>query len=177
MNIQSLREKREEILQIATKHGAKTVRIFGSVARGEADAASDLDFLVEMEPGRSLLDLGGLLMELQDLFGMSRGCRDGKGAQGKDSRPSAKRSRGTMRDDTQWLLDIIEAIDRIERYSSRGRDVFERDELVQNWIVNHLQLIGEAARSLSSDLREANKEVPWAKILGRDTFWFIAISR
>jgi len=69
MNIQSLREKREEILQIATKHGAKTVRIFGSVARGEADAASDLDFLVEMEPGRSLLDLGGLLMELQDLLG------------------------------------------------------------------------------------------------------------
>jgi uncharacterized protein with HEPN domain len=71
-----------------------------------------------------------------------------------------------MRDDTQWLLDIIEAIDRIERYSSRGRDVFERDELVQNWIVNHLQLIGEAARSLSSDLRESNKEVPWAKIIG-----------
>jgi len=71
-----------------------------------------------------------------------------------------------MRDDTQWLLDIIEAIDRIERYSSRGWDVFERDELVQNWIVNHLQLIGEAARSLSSDLRESNKEVPWAKIIG-----------
>jgi uncharacterized protein len=69
MNIQSLREKREEILQVAAKHGARTVRVFGSVARGEADAASDLDFLVEMEPGRSLLDLGGLLMELQDLLG------------------------------------------------------------------------------------------------------------
>jgi len=69
MNIQSLREKREEILQIAAKHGARTVRIFGSVARGEADAASDIDLLVEMEPGRSLLDLGGLLMELQDLLG------------------------------------------------------------------------------------------------------------
>jgi uncharacterized protein len=69
MNIQSPREKREEILQIAAKHGARTVRVFGSVARGEADAASDLDLLVEMEPGRSLLDLGGLLMELQDLLG------------------------------------------------------------------------------------------------------------
>jgi uncharacterized protein len=69
MDIQALKEKREEILQIAAKHGAQTVRIFGSVARGEADAASDLDFLVEMEPGRSLLDLGGLLMELQDLLG------------------------------------------------------------------------------------------------------------
>jgi uncharacterized protein len=69
MNIQSLRKKREEILKIAAKHGARRVRIFGSVARGEADAASDLDLLVEMEPGRSLLDLGGLLMELQDLLG------------------------------------------------------------------------------------------------------------
>ncbi len=68
MDIQALRERREEILQIAAKHGARTVRIFGSVARGEADAASDLDLLVEMEPGRSLLDLGGLLMELQDLL-------------------------------------------------------------------------------------------------------------
>lgn len=71
-----------------------------------------------------------------------------------------------MRDDTQLLLDIIEAIDRIERYSSRGKDAFENDELVQNWIVNHLQVIGEAARSLSVDLKDANKEVAWAKIIG-----------
>ncbi len=69
MDMQALKEKRDEILQIAAKHGARKVRIFGSVARGEADAASDLDVLVEMEPGRSLLDLGGLLMELQDLLG------------------------------------------------------------------------------------------------------------
>jgi predicted nucleotidyltransferase len=62
-------EKHEEILHIATMHGARTVRVFGSVARGEVDAASYLDLLVEMEPGRSLLDLGGLLMELQDLLG------------------------------------------------------------------------------------------------------------
>jgi uncharacterized protein with HEPN domain len=48
-----------------------------------------------------------------------------------------------MRDDNQFLLDIVEAIDRIERYSSRGRDVFESDELVANWIVNHLQVIGK----------------------------------
>jgi uncharacterized protein with HEPN domain len=60
----------------------------------------------------------------------------------------------------------IEAIERIERYSSRGRYVFERDELVQNWIVNHLQVIGEAARSLSPDLREENKDIPWTKIIG-----------
>ena len=64
-----LKEKREEILRIAAGRGAHNVRVFGSVARGEADDESDIDFLVEMEPGRSLLDMGGLLMDLRDLLG------------------------------------------------------------------------------------------------------------
>ncbi|HJT58603.1 MAG TPA: nucleotidyltransferase family protein [Ktedonobacteraceae bacterium] len=64
-----LQEKREDILRIATRRGASNVRIFGSVARGEADSKSDIDILVDLEPGRSLLDLGGLLMDLQDLLG------------------------------------------------------------------------------------------------------------
>ena len=66
-----LRDKREAILQVADKHGARNVRVFGSVARGEADDQSDIDLLVDMEPGRSLLDLGGLLMDLQDLLGQN----------------------------------------------------------------------------------------------------------
>jgi uncharacterized protein len=64
-----LTEKRETILQIAAKYGARNVRVFGSVARDEAGEQSDIDFLVDMEPGRSLLDLGGLLMDLKDLLG------------------------------------------------------------------------------------------------------------
>ncbi|PSN18715.1 nucleotidyltransferase [filamentous cyanobacterium CCP5] len=63
-----LKDKREEILALAAKYGAYNVRVFGSMARGESDVDSDVDFLVEMEPGRSLLDLGGLLMELQNLL-------------------------------------------------------------------------------------------------------------
>ena len=66
-----LRVRREEVLRLAAKHGARNVRIFGSVARGEADAASDLDFLIELEPGRNLLDMGGLLMDLQSPAGTS----------------------------------------------------------------------------------------------------------
>lgn len=64
-----IKEKRQEVLELAAKHGAKNVRLFGSVARGEADSASDIDFLVEFESGRSLLDLGGLVMDLQELLG------------------------------------------------------------------------------------------------------------
>lgn len=66
---QRLKEKRQEILRIAAEHGAHNVRVFGSVARGEADERSDIDFLVELEPGRSLFDLGGLQYDLQALLG------------------------------------------------------------------------------------------------------------
>lgn len=77
-----LKTKREDILRVAADYGAYNVRVFGSVARGEADSESDIDLLVNMEPGRSLLDLGGLLMDLQDLLGCNvdvvteRGLRD-----------------------------------------------------------------------------------------------------
>ena len=64
-----LGDKRDEVLRIAAKHGATRLRVFGSVARGEADADSDIDFLVDLEQGRSLFDLGGLLMDLQELLG------------------------------------------------------------------------------------------------------------
>ena len=60
-----------EICAIAAKHGARNIRVFGSVARGDARPDSDVDFLVDMAPGRTLLDLGGLLMELRDLLGVN----------------------------------------------------------------------------------------------------------
>ena len=59
---------REKILQIADQYGARQVRVFGSVARRQDDAGSDIDFLVDMEPGRSLFDLGGLLVDLEKLL-------------------------------------------------------------------------------------------------------------
>lgn len=65
----ALWQLRPEILRIAERHGARNVRVFGSVARGEADDASDIDFIVDLEPDRSLLDMGGLMMELRDLLG------------------------------------------------------------------------------------------------------------
>lgn len=70
MNLDDLlKSYRQEILRIAAEYGAYNIRIFGSVARNEADSNSDVDFLVELEPGRSLFDLGGLLMDLQNLLG------------------------------------------------------------------------------------------------------------
>lgn len=71
-----------------------------------------------------------------------------------------------MRDDLERLRDIQEAIGRIEKHTAKGRSTFERDELVQNWVVHHLQIIGEAVRNLSSSLKEQHREVPWSQITG-----------
>jgi uncharacterized protein len=64
-----VREKREEILAIARKHGAFNVRVFGSVARGDADEESDIDLLVDLDADRSLFDLGALVVELNESMG------------------------------------------------------------------------------------------------------------
>lgn len=63
------REKKAEILRLAEAHGCHNVRIFGSVATGENRPDSDVDFLVDIESGRTLFDLGGLLSDLSDLLG------------------------------------------------------------------------------------------------------------
>jgi hypothetical protein len=64
-----LQEKRQEILEIAAKHGAYNVRVFGSVARGEAGPESDVDFLIDAGPHRTPFFPGGLLMDLEELLG------------------------------------------------------------------------------------------------------------
>ena len=61
--------QRDAILRLAKLHGATRVRIFGSMARDDANMDSDVDILVDLEPGRTLLDIGGFLMDLQDLLG------------------------------------------------------------------------------------------------------------
>lgn len=66
-----LEQHRAAILQIAAKHGARNVRVFGSTARGAASDDSDVDILVDLESGRSLLDHVGLQLELEELLGRS----------------------------------------------------------------------------------------------------------
>ena len=70
VTLETLRsERRADILRLAARHGARDLRVFGSVARGESREASDLDLLVEWEPGRSLMDHARLVLDLQDLLG------------------------------------------------------------------------------------------------------------
>lgn len=61
---------------------------------------------------------------------------------------------------------MIEAIERIERYAVQGRQAFDRDELIQNWFIRHLQILGEAARALPDEIRQQAPDIEWSKITG-----------
>jgi uncharacterized protein with HEPN domain len=65
-----------------------------------------------------------------------------------------------MRSDREKLLDILEAIERIDRYAIQGRMAFEQNELIQTWFTQNLQVIGKAARALSSEIRIQHPEIP-----------------
>src|SRR5262245_32905500 len=69
MVLEALRSRRRAILEAAARHGARNVRVFGSTVRGDAGPSSDVDFLVDIEPGRSLLDVVGLEQDLEELLG------------------------------------------------------------------------------------------------------------
>jgi len=71
-----------------------------------------------------------------------------------------------MRDPKERLRDILEAISAMERYADWDRTVFEQDELLQSWFLRHLQIIGEAARSLPEEVQRLAPEIPWTKIIG-----------
>jgi len=71
-----------------------------------------------------------------------------------------------VRSDRERLEDILEAIERIEKYAARGRVVLYEDELVQTWIVHHLMIIGEACRVLSPQFRAAHPDEIWVQAAG-----------
>ena len=71
-----------------------------------------------------------------------------------------------MRSERERLVDILEAIERIEKFALRGKNEFENDELIQNWMVSHIATIGEACRALPNDYQSQYSAVPWADIIG-----------
>jgi uncharacterized protein with HEPN domain len=70
-----------------------------------------------------------------------------------------------MRDDPERLQDILGAIESIEKYTSKGFDVYSGDELIQVWILHHIQIIGEAAANLSPAIAEQYPDIPWPDIV------------
>lgn len=70
-----------------------------------------------------------------------------------------------MRDPKERLLDMLDAIERIEKYISKGRAPFEQDELIQIWVVHHLQIVGEAAAKLGREFHEQHRTILWPQVI------------
>jgi len=76
-----------------------------------------------------------------------------------------------VRDDRLRLVDTLEAIGQIEKYSQRGRAAFDENELIRVWILHHFQIIGEACRGLSGDFRKAHPDELWSDVVGFGMSW------
>lgn len=71
-----------------------------------------------------------------------------------------------MRDSSERIMDMLEAIERVERYAARGEEAFRSDELIQVYILHHLQILGEAAYKLPPEFRSQHSQIPWPSIVG-----------
>lgn len=71
-----------------------------------------------------------------------------------------------MRKQIEWLKDILEAIDQIEKYTVKGEKEYSQNELIQKWMIYHLQVIGEAANKISYEIQNEFKSVSWSQIIG-----------
>lgn len=69
-----------------------------------------------------------------------------------------------MREDRAWLLDILDALEKIEKYAAKGERAFYEDELIQVWIIYYIQVVGEAANQLSASFKKSHNEVPWRSV-------------
>ena len=145
-----LKEKREDILRLAKWHGAENIRIFGSFARGEAEEGSDVDLLVDLEPRRSLLDLGGLLVDLEGLLGRRVDIVTEKGDPLVSPGQGNQRGQAIMKDDALYLIHIGECLDRIISYvKGVDREKFMQSTLIQDAVLRNLQVLAESTQRLS----------------------------
>jgi len=148
-----LKAKREEILRVCAKYGARNVRVFGSVARSEADEQSDIDFLVELEPGRTLFDLGGLQYDLEQLLGCRVDVVTERGLKGRvrdqvlsEALPLWESPRNACATSSR-PSPPLRATSTVE-----GAD-FEEAELLQLRFLRHAPIIGEVAPAFPDRVR------------------------
>jgi predicted nucleotidyltransferase/uncharacterized protein with HEPN domain len=160
-----LRLQGDEIRRIAADHGANNVRVFGSVAHGEDHPGSDVDLLVDMELGRTLLDQVRLRRALIELLGVEVDLVTTRGLLDRDGDPERSHSdlmaRRKRRRVDEIVADIGEAAEAAEELVGRGRDAWEKDVLLRLAGEAVMGRIADAASRLPDELKAGIPEVPW----------------
>ncbi len=170
-------------MRLAEKHGAYNVRVFGSVARGNATETSDVDFLVAWDYDRMSSWGGvGLALDLEDLLGrkvdvVSETALHWRIKQrilaeaveiAQYHQPPPRNIRNgaapAMRDDRVYLDHILERITMTESFTTGGRDTFMQTPLIQEAVIRNVEVMGEAIRRVSEPTRQQYPHIPWQKI-------------
>lgn len=180
VTLDDLRARREEIVRIVEAHRATNVRVFGSVARGEATPASDVDFLIDALPGHTPGDRLAIADALEALLGVRvdvgaadelrerarpyvlADAVDLASARVRERPPGAPR----FNRDRERLLQVLDAIGQIEPYVARGREVFFGDALIRTFILYWIAGAGESVKGLSAELRTRHADVDWRRAAG-----------
>ena len=116
--LESIRRYRREILDAAARHGARNLRVFGSVARGDDDEGSDVDVVIDVEPGRTLLDVIAFEQDLQQLLGRKVEVPDGRRSESVPATADPCRSRLAVKDDRVYGASL----ERNKIYAVRADD-------------------------------------------------------
>ena len=153
-----LKAKREEILAVCAKYGARNVGVFGSVARSEADEQSDIDFLVEMEPGRSLFDLGGLQQELEQLLGCRVDVVTERGLKGRVRDQVLSEAVPLWESPRNGCATSSRPSPPLSATSTAEGADFEEAELLQLRFLRYAPIIGEVAPAFPDRLRSHLEE-------------------
>ena len=177
ITLEAVRGRRAPVARLWRRAMARAICACSARSRAARPTrASDLDLLVDLEPGRSLIDLGALLVDLEAELGSPVDVVTEAGLAARTARARAARRRASVRDQRARLGDILEAVAAIRRHAGRGRDAFVADELIQVWIVHHLQIIGEAAARLRPERYGSRPPRPGPGSSACATSWCTATS-
>lgn len=152
--------------EIKEKFKAEVVEIFGSYARGEEKEGSDIDVLVRFGEGANLFDFTALEFYLEDLFGVSVDVVSERGFNPIIRNDILKGTAGGMKSPLLYLCEMLKAARNIKKFTGEmDKDTFLDDNKTKDAVVLQLEIIGEATKSVSDDIRSLSPEIDWEDII------------
>lgn len=157
-----IQERKDEIKE---KFKSEVVEIFGSYARGEEKEGSDIDVLVRFGEGASLFDFTGLEFYLEDLFGVPVDVVSERGLNPIIKADILKGTAGGIKSPLLYLCEMLKAARNIKKFTEgMDKDTFLDDNKTKDAVVLQFEIIGEAAKSVSDDIRSLSPEIDWEDI-------------